>query len=279
MDLNQVLFAGLRQQSMFKKNTAAPDEGFIRHIVLNILRSYNKQFYSKYGELVLCCDSKRYWRRDVFPYYKSNRKKDRDASDVDWTEIFRIMGNLKAELKENYVHKVVDVEGAEADDVIAVLAKAFHGNEKILIVSQDKDFMQLQAYDNVDQYNPLTKKYITCKEPDRMLKEHILKGDRGDGIPNFLSDDNVLDSDTRQKVLTTKKLVEYMNTDPGKLPATLARGYARNATLIDFSHIPQSLQDAILAAYEASPKHSRQQFMNYMISKQLVKLLSDLEDF
>ena len=110
------------------------DEGLIRHIVLNSLRSYTKQFKAKYGNMVICCDSKKYWRREVFPFYKSNRKKDRDKSDFDWNLIFETLNKIRDELKQNLPYRVIEVEGAEADDIIAVLAGRMSPHEDILIL-------------------------------------------------------------------------------------------------------------------------------------------------
>ena len=61
IDLNQVLISNLMQQIGSNPKTKL-DEGLIRHMVLNSLRSYSKQFRSKYGEIVIACDSKKYWQ-------------------------------------------------------------------------------------------------------------------------------------------------------------------------------------------------------------------------
>ena len=143
IDLNQVLIANLMQQLNQDKNQKL-DEGLIRHMVLNSLRSYNKQFKSKYGKIIICCDSKSYWRREFFPFYKANRKKDRDKSGLDWNLIFLTLNKVRDELKENFPYKTIEVDGAEADDIIGVLAARLSKHEDVLILSSDKDFGQLQ---------------------------------------------------------------------------------------------------------------------------------------
>ena len=213
IDLNQVLISNLMQQINSNPKIAL-DENLIRHMVLNSLRSYVRQFKSKYGNVVICCDSKNYWRREYFPFYKSNRKKDREKSGFDWTLIFQTLNKIREELKVNFPYKVLDVDGAEADDIIGVLSARQSPHEEVLILSSDKDFIQLQKYKNVIQYSPIMKKFVKSDSPTEYTKEHILRGDRGDGIPNFLSPDNCFALGERQKVLNTKKMAEWLAMKP-----------------------------------------------------------------
>ena len=194
VDLNQVAISNLMVSlNSYGKGTEV-NEDLVRHMVLNSLRSYRVKFNEEYGELVICCDNRKYWRKEIFPFYKASRKKYRENSDYDWTLIFETINKIRDELKEVFPYKVIDVLGAEADDIISVLtnnyATGWLSEEKILIISGDKDFMQLQKYKSVSQYAPVLKKFLRTKNPDRFLKEHILRGDPGDGIPNFLSPDN-----------------------------------------------------------------------------------------
>jgi hypothetical protein len=194
-----------------------------------------RQFKTKYGEIVVACDSKRYWRRDVFPFYKAHRKKDREKSEFDWHLIFETIHKIRDELKENFPYKVIDVEGAEADDVIAVLAGRMAPHEEILILSSDKDFVQLQKYPNVTQYSPILKRFVKTDDPLGYIKEHIIRGDKGDGIPNFLSPDNTFVAGERQKVINSKKLQEWIVSEPAVFCTTdqMLRGYKRNQMLVD----------------------------------------------
>ena len=145
VDLNQVLLAGLMAQIANQKN-AKLEEDLIRHMVLNIIRNHVKNFKAEYGEVVLCCDNRKYWRKEFFPFYKAGRKKTREKSDLDWHLIFDILAKLKQELKETFPYKVIDVEGAEADDIIGTLVPIYARDQKILILSSDGDFLQLQQY-------------------------------------------------------------------------------------------------------------------------------------
>lgn len=280
IDLNQVLISNLMQQ-INGNPKAKLDENLIRHMVLNSLRSYIKQFKSKYGDVVIACDNKKYWRRDVFPFYKSNRKKDREKSGFDWALIFDTLNKIRDELKEYFPYKVIDVDGAEADDVIAVLTARYSPHEEVLILSSDKDFMQLQKYNNVTQYSPILKKYISTDNPKNYIKEHIIKGDRGDGIPNFLSPDNVFALGERQKPIRKDKIAQWISMKPEEfcVNESMLRGYKRNQMLVDLDYIPEDIKSSIVAEYENVKSGSRQKMMNYFIEKRLRNLIEVMDEF
>ena len=280
IDLNQVLISNLMQQIGSNPKTKL-DEDLIRHMVLNSLRSYVRQFKEKYGEIVICCDSKKYWRREIFPLYKSNRKKDREKSPFDWNLIFETLNKIREELKKYFPYKVIDVEGAEADDVIGVLAGRMAAHEEILILSSDKDFVQLQKYSNVRQYSPILKKYVETEDPHMYVKEHIIRGDRGDGIPNFLSADNTFAVGDRQKVINTKKLSEWLNKSPEEfcINETMLRGYKRNQMLVDLDFIPETIKAQIIEAYETATVAKRNELLNYFIDKRLKNLIEVIQEF
>lgn len=280
IDLNQVLISNLMQQ-IGSNPKVKLDEDLIRHMVLNSLRSYARQFKQKYGDIVICCDSKKYWRRDVFPFYKANRKKDREKSDFDWTLIFETLNKIREELKENFPYRVLEVEGAEADDIIAVLAGRSSPSEEVLILSSDKDFVQLQKYQNVLQYSPILKRYVKAEDPIMYVKEHIIRGDRGDGIPNFLSADNTFALGERQKVINTKKLTEWLNKTPEEfcINDVMLRGYKRNQMLVDLDYIPETIKSAIVDSYENTKPSSRQKMFNYFIEKRLSNLMEVIDEF
>lgn len=280
IDLNQVLISNLMQQIGSNPKIKLEEE-LIRHMVLNSLRSYVRQFKQKYGEIVICCDSKRYWRREVFPFYKSNRKKDREKSDFDWGLIFETLGKIREELKEYFPYKVLEVEGAEADDIIAVLSARSSISEEVLILSSDKDFVQLQKYENVTQYSPILKRYVKADNPHLYIKEHIIRGDRGDGIPNFLSADNVFALGERQKVINSMKLTEWLNMKPEEFCTNdnMLRGYKRNQMLVDLDYIPENLKQQIVEVYENTKPGNRQKMLNYFIEKKLRNLIEVIDEF
>lgn len=280
IDLNQVLISNLMQQ-IGSNPKVQLDEALIRHMVLNSLRSYAKQFKSKYGDIVVACDSRKYWRREVFPFYKAHRKTDREKSAFDWHLIFETLNKIRDELKENFPYKVVEVEGAEADDVIAVLTGRMAPNEDILILSSDKDFVQLQKYPNVSQYSPILKRFIKTENPAEYIKEHIIRGDRGDGIPNFLSADNVFVLGERQKVISKKKLQEWINTSAEDFCTTdtMLRGYKRNQMLVDLDFVPEAIKERIVEAFDKPKQGSRQKMLNYFIENRLKNLLEVIDEF
>lgn len=235
IDLNQIMLSNMMAQIGNHTNIEI-NTNLFRHMCLNTLRNINMKFKKQYGEMVICCDDKNYWRKSVFPYYKANRKKFRDSSELNWTAIFESLNLIRQELKDYFPYRVIQIDHAEADDIIATLCQK-HGNtdEAIVIVSGDKDFQQLQQYSNVVQYDPVRKRWIECDEPEVFLVDHIIKGDVGDGIPNILSSDDVFVTDARQKPLTAKRIDEIIpQIESNKfVNESLKRNFIRNKMLID----------------------------------------------
>jgi 5'-3' exonuclease len=277
VDMNQISVASVMMHLHMTKQTA-PDEDMVRHMILNSLRMYRMRFCDEYGELVLCYDSKHYWRRDYYPEYKHSRKKGREKSTNDWDAIFEVLNAIKAELKEFFPYKFLEVYGAEADDIIAALAGELEfDNGKTLILSGDKDFIQLQKFRNVTQYSPITKKFVNGVDPEIYLSEHVLKGDSSDGVPNVLSPDNTFVDGIRQKPLSKKKIAAMID---GDFPNDeVKRNYQRNKKLIDLKESPPELYIDILKEYQEAPDGDRSKLLNYFTQKRLRNLVESIGEF
>ena len=278
-DFNQVAIANLMEQIGSSKTPV--DESLVRHMILNTIRTYVKKFKATHGpEVIIACDNKKYWRRDIFPYYKAHRKKARESSGHDWSSIFEVLNKIRDELKNHSPYKVLDVDTAEADDVIAVLATKYSASEKVMILSSDKDFAQLQKFPNVEQFSPILKRAIKEPLPAAQLKQLIIRGDKGDGIPNILTKDDVFVTGGRQKPITEVKIIGWMNQEPKEFcNEEMLRNYARNEMLIDLTKIPETLKENILHTYEQAKGHTKQEFMNYMIANRLKNLLEVIDEF
>jgi hypothetical protein len=262
------------------------NENLIRHIVLNSIRDISIKNKNVYHDLILACDNSRYWRTEIFPHYKFKRKKMKEDSKFDWVLIYSCLDKIKEELKLYAPYKVIDVDGAEGDDVIAVLAKwsnendfiqegLFNSPKPFLIISRDYDFIQLHKYSHVKQYSPITRKFIKPNvSPSIDLKEKIIRGDTGDSIPNFLSPDNSFVDGIRQKSIMDAKMPEYLTTDFNDNTY-----YRRNQMLIDFDYIPKKVSTDIIDAYLNTKGKSKSVFMNYLIEYRLKNLISDIGDF
>jgi hypothetical protein len=287
LDLNQVMISNLMMSLGGHK--IVMDENLLRHMILNTIRSNLVKFRSDFGnDLIIACDDKNYWRKSYFPYYKANRKKNRDASDLDWNNIFQSLNKIRDEIKDNFPYRTIQVESAEADDIIGTLCNEFGtelGGEPILIISGDKDFVQLQKYSNVSQYDPVRKRWLKNQRPTEFLYEHIIKGDAGDGVPNFLSEDDIFISEGRQRPVTSKKLKvwvsELLN---GKDPAEVftneeLRNWNRNRALIDLEMIPSDISEQILEQYNDQENRDRSRLFNYFIANKLKNLTEKIGEF
>ncbi len=280
VDLNQVMIANLMMQ-IGNHHNAEVDENMIRHMVLNSIRFNRMKFKEEFGELIICADDKNYWRRGLFPYYKAARRKSREESELDWTAIFNALNKIRQELKDVFPYKVIQIDGAEADDIIGTIihqeGRELNTGEKFLILSGDKDYIQLHKYANVKQYNPVLKKWVTHSNPEQYLFEHIVKGDAGDGVPNILSPDNSFVMNIRQKPVTKKRLEEWI--DINKMSSEVKRNYLRNKSLIDLSQVPDNIKNSILEAYAAENTKDRSQLLNFFIKNRLKLLTESLGEF
>lgn len=293
VDYSQVALAAILTFQRELKGTDSEVKNLIRHVTLSSLKSFKKKYKKEYGELVICCDGRKYWRREVFQHYKAGRKKARDNSDLNWTLIFDTLSEIRDDISKNFPYRVIHTDRAEADDVIAVLTKWTQENDliqeglveepqKVLILSSDGDFIQLQKYDNVVQWSPMQKKFIkaTKKELHEKKITHIVKaGD--DGIPNILSKDDVFVIGERQKPVSAKRLEEFIQNGFAACKTDEERrNWHRNVTLVDFDFIPDDVQKEIMNEYlNTKPKGDKMTIMNYLMEHRCRLLLDELEDF
>jgi hypothetical protein len=294
VDYSQVALSAILTFQRELKGNEAEVKNLIRHVTLSTIKSFKKKYGKEYGQIVICCDGRKYWRRDFFPHYKAGRKKAREASDLDWGLIFDTLSEMRQDLAKHFPYKVMHIERCEADDIIAALTKYAQENElvqeglveesqKILILSSDKDFKQLQLYPNVKQWSPMQKKYVTATQREiiEYKIEHIVKGDSGDGIPNIMSKDDVFVVGERQRVVTAKRLQEFI--DNGFLACKNddeRRNWQRNTVLVDFDHIPDDVRQEIVQSYiNTKPTGDKMAIMSYLIEHRCRLLLDELEDF
>lgn len=287
VDFNNTMISALFANVGFGATMEDITEHVIRSIVFDQIKSLRRKFKNEYGEIVLCCESGRSWRKEVFPYYKASRKKTREESKVDWQFVNETFTKVQDEIAEHFRYKVMRVKYAEADDVIAAIAmhhgaEIGDGEEKILIISSDKDFIQLQTYSNVSQWWS-SKGFIVHSDPIGHLNDLIVTGDRIDGIPNVLSEDNCFVVGKRQTVMSPKRkntLLESMKT--GQYPhefADAARKVVRNTILIDFRKIPKHIHASIIEEYGRDCGAPKTRLFDYFFKNGLRNHLEDISEF
>ena len=275
--MNQIAVANL-MMNLKMNNSKTIDENMVRHMILNSIRMYRTEYHNEYGEVVLTWDSKHSWRRDYFPEYKASRRKGREESDLNWDDIFGTLNKIRNEIKENFPYKYLEVFGAEADDIIGFLCEE-NKDEKIMIISGDKDFIQLQKYPNVKQWSPITKKDVNGFNPTTYLKEHILRGDTSDGVPNILSPDNTFIDGLRQRPLSRKKIQSWLIGGGSDWNDEVKRNFQRNSTLIDLSRTPEELKNQIRLEYNNAPHGDRSKLLNYFMQNKLKELTENIGEF
>jgi hypothetical protein len=290
VDYNQTAISSLMANLAGRRDVEV-NIPLVRHMIINALRSYRKKFGPEFGDMVIACDNRHYWRRQYFPNYKANRKKSRDDSGFDWNSIFEALHLVRAELSEHFPYPVIDVDGAEADDVIAVLAEysqtmntdgLLPSAEPFLVLSGDHDFNQLQKWSNVKQYAPVQKKFIKLTEtPEAVLMEHIIMGDKGDGVPNILSCDDTFINGDRQRPIRKDKLAEWKTQKPEEFITSdvMWRNFQRNRELVDLSRIPEDIKESIIDSYEKQKGGDRSGLLNYFIANRMTQLIELVDEF
>lgn len=293
IDYSQVCIVNVMQfQNDLQKTKANPEAvNIIRHAILTGIKSYKKKFPT-YGPVVLACDGQNYWRKNEFPYYKIKRKSSREESDLDWKLIFDTMSDLREDIKNHFPYKVIHINQAEADDVIATLAEYTQTNElkdhgmfeekqPVMILSSDHDFKQLQKYDNVKQWSPQQKKFVVSHNPRVDLIEKILVGDAGDGIPNVCSKDDIFTVEGRQTPFRKNRIDEFVQNGKLACKNDIERhGWDRNNRMINFEFIPEAIKNDIIRQYEDYiVKGDKMSIYNYLVSKRCRLLLNEIEEF
>ena len=259
------------------------EEDLLRHTILNSIRMFRKQFTKDYGEMVICCDDKNNWRKEVFPEYKANRRKNRENDITDWKTLFELLHEMREDLTKYFPYKVMHVDSAEADDIIGVLVAERQNrfpSPPTLILSSDKDFIQLQKYQGVRQWSPLQKKFIVG-DPTESLYDKTIRGDTGDGVPNILSSDDTLITEGKRQTPVTKKKMELWR---GKKPEefcneAMLRNYHRNKTMVDLRETPESIRINIVNQYDNQEAGDRSQLLNYFVDKRLKNLMEVIDEF
>ena len=291
VDYNQISISNLMAELNGSKDSDINID-LVRHMILNTLRSFKTRWGDEYGDLVIACDNRRYWRRQVFPQYKASRKKTREDSGYDWSSIFEGLSLVKHELQQHMPYPVIDVDGAEADEVIGKLAEwsqendlveegLFESPRPLLIISGDHDFQQLQKFPNVVQYSPLKKRFVTIKESaEAILREHIIRGDKGDGVPNILSEDDSFVEGKRQRPIRKTLVAEWKSKKPEEwVTGEMAAGYIRNKTMVDLSQTPEEIKEQIVFQYTKQLNKSSEDMYKYFMNFSLDRLIEVIDEF
>ena len=259
------------------------EEDLLRHTILNSIRLFRNQFAKDYGEMVICCDGKDNWRKKVFPEYKANRRKNRENDPTDWKTLFELLHEMREDLTKYFPYKVMHVDTAEADDIIGVLINTLAEDDNLpptLILSSDKDFIQLQKHKEVKQWSPLQRKFIVGDAAES-LYDKTIRGDTGDGVPNILSSDDTLITEGKRQTPVTKKKMELWR---GKKPEefcneAMLRNYHRNKTMVDLDETPNSIRINIVNQYKNQEAGNRSQLLNYFVDNRLKNLMEVIDEF
>lgn len=274
IDFNGIAIGSL--MAVTKKQSDV-NEDLIRHLIINSIIGYKKKFDC--DEIIICADA-RSWRRDIFPHYKAARQKGRESSPYDWPKVFNLFNTVLDEINNHLPWKVIFVTGAEADDIIGHLTYKYGQTTPITIISADKDFIQLHNIGNIKQWSPMQKKFVKHADPAAYLKEHIIRGDSGDGIPNILSSDDTFVTNKRQTPMRKKYIEAWMEQKPEDFLTTaeMADRWTMNKKMIDLKCTPTDIRAEIDKQYdEYEGETGRSKIFNYFTKKRLRNLMADIQ--
>jgi 5'-3' exonuclease len=283
VDANQLMISNIF--SIYGKKINDLEMHHIRYAFLRGITYFHQMFSGEYGKMVLCYDATNYWRRQIFPHYKASRKKQQRESSTDWNNIYEQFDKVRAEVSKELPIMSMHIDTLEADDIIAVLALSECSEEKVLILSSDKDFQQLHYVDEIHQYSPAHKEFIRCENPSEYLVHHMIKGDSSDGIPNIYSDDDaIINDDKKQTIVSQKRLREATEAiEGGKIDdSPLAAAYHRNKTLIDFDSIPADkrrgiIHDFVFAQQDVEGTDFFASLLTYLRKHSLNRILEEMD--
>ncbi|MDD4242832.1 MAG: hypothetical protein PHG08_00835 [Bacilli bacterium] len=252
IDFSAVCIVAITGSMNAKQNPYSTPEQLSKHLIYNKLRYINSKFKHKYGKMVICLDGSSYnWRYKSFPLYKCKRKKEKSDSYIDWKHLYEVMDEVISELREFFPYIVLGLDTCEADDIIGTLAKYI--KERNIIISGDKDFMQLLGIDYIEQFAPKKDAFLKLEvSPTQYLLEHILQGDSADSIPNILSEDDIFTKPgVRQKQITKKYKENFTaRLRNNELTEIEVKNFERNDKLINLNSIPKEIKLSILNAYQ-----------------------------
>ena len=270
VDMSNLAIGSLQKANAGSKDLLELNDTNVRHIILKSLNDMHKKI-GIHHELILCFDSRNYWRKDYFPFYKGSRKKS-DTS-FSWEDFYNIYNKMKEEFPVYFNYKCIEVDRCEADDIIFVVSE-YHKGENIIIASSDTDDLQiLEKYNCALQFSLKHNRFITCEEYNYTLLEHIIEGDAADSIPSIISDaDTYVNPDKRSKPLTKQKRASFK-----LMIDDIYQGrFKENKKIIDMSQIPDNYRDAIIEEYLKEKPQRKGKAFDYCLKYKLGNLLKQL---
>ncbi len=293
-DYSQLCHSAIYQFEDDFRNETEDVVNLFRHSILSTIKYYKKKFREYSNEIVIACDGRNYWRKEIFPHYKFKRKKGREDRNLPWDKIFAAMDQIIMEIDEHFHYKVIKHDKAEADDVMAILVEDIANHrmiqnglesepEMVMLISTDKDMSQLQKYSNVRQFSPMTSKMITLEVSHKeFLRRLILGGDIGDSVPNVFSPEDCFVKGIRQTPCTEKKMkafLEATNMLDAVETEEIKNRIIMNTRLISFAAIPKYIRDDVVREYSVPVKGNKVKAYEYLAKHKCKMLMESIEDF
>lgn len=240
VDLNNIVFSTRFSKVKTPKSRGAKEDYIPEIILKDTLMSIVKHANEfRADSIIIACDGRRVWRKDVYKEYKANR----DHADIYYEETIEAANLLKRFFEECTNAAVIEVERCEADDVIAVFVQESQDVENI-IMSSDKDFVQLLDA-NTFLYSPAQGKWRESEDVEYDLFVKCIRGDSNDNIRSAYP--RIWEKKLREAWEDEYKmlnLLEVVRKDGVKV----ADAYQANSVLIDLTQQPDYIRQNIIEA-------------------------------
>lgn len=280
-----------------KKSEPKEIENILRHAIINSFTTLKKRFGAEYGELIIAVDGKKNFRKDIYEHYKAGRAEARKKSDIPWNIVFDIVHRLVDEAKENWPWAVIEVDRAEADDVMFVLVEdiANHNTqsvgvmdddepEKVLLDTRDQDMFQIHR-PGLRQWDSRDRKFITLPSgmtAEAFRKDLIIRGDTTDGVENvFTPLGTLITPGVRQTACIAKRMnsvLQFENIFDYDLDPVIKERIKMNHQLVSSQGIPLDVRDEIVSKYKNRTINKKMKMLQYLQKHRCIRLIDEINN-
>lgn len=289
-DISNMLYRTFYANKKHDEETAA---GLAHHTALMTLNKYFKKF--KPDKVVMAFDRSS-WRKDYTASdlcvsgkpYKGNRRQKMTPSEKE--KFARFLTHLKEfedMMREHTSVVCIAAEKCEADDIIAMFVRKYE-DDKITVVTADKDMIQLLDHPNIELLDPSSGKRRSLEEwggdAGFFLFEKCFRGDQSDNVQNAFP--GVRKTRLKKAYNDDYELNNILNekwTAPDGTKFKVKELYNENKLLMDLRAQPNAIKqralDAISEQMENPGTYSYFHFLQFCGKFELKEISKNAETF
>jgi 5''-3'' exonuclease (including N-terminal domain of PolI) len=300
MDVSNLLYSAFHAFSKEEDNIllALANKSFMDTI--------NKNYQNNpCDEVVLAFDGKKNWRKSytnsplslTYKKYKGNRRQNLTDSQLEKLKRFdEFVLEFKGFLKDNTGLLVLFNDRLEADDLIAGYVMN-HAGEKHVIISQDRDYLQLLRFPDTTIIDPKTGKQLTLADydhdPDYFMFQKCIRGDASDNVMSALP--RVRETKIKAAYASEFDRVNLMKTDfevdyidsvsgiPKQYKYNTQEVFLENERLMDLTKQPEFIKELIDDSIEVAKRergtYNMVEFLRYCNRLDFQHIIRDITKY